>query len=319
MMTIYGWDASHFDGVITQAVADTAVAQGIQFFTHKLGEGASHADDDSTAAASLAHMKAAGVEVLGGYWFCHGDSSATAQADLFVATADELVPWWRDFPHWCWQPDCESETGHPKPSASWIKTFADRLVSKTNRLAIVYASHGQYGDSLQGLGHPLWNANYPSSRQAPFKSLYPGDGYAGWAEYSGQTPVLCQYASSATIAGKTTCDANAYRGTIEQLKAFVGGDDMTPAEMTAAVAAGVKEAMADPKTGKALMASFLACDEVPAPQPPYENADYYGTPATGGKPAVPGNTLWSVGSWLRIMMQHVRGQPYIPPTNRPVT
>jgi len=68
------------------------------------------------------------------------------------------------------------------------------------------------------------NANYPTSRRAGFKALYPGNSYAGWTAYSGQTPAICQYTSSATIAGLTTCDANAYRGTLDQLLTLIGGD-----------------------------------------------------------------------------------------------
>src|SRR5262249_55808726 len=56
------------------------------------------------------------------------------------------------------------------------------------------------------------------------RDLYPGDSYAGWGSYSGQTPAIVQYTSSATIAGRTTCDANAFRGTIDQLLTLIGGD-----------------------------------------------------------------------------------------------
>lgn len=230
-MTTYGWDASHFDGALSAVDLQRAKAQGIELFTHKLGEGANHDDDDSTAAAALAHARAAGISVLGGYWFCHGDSPAVAQADLFVAVADAMVPWWREHPHWIWQPDCETESGHGKPSPSWIKQFSDRLSEQTGRRVVVYASHGMYGDTLTGLGHPLWNANYPTSKAGPFDAMYPGDSYSGWTKYSGQVPVLAQYSSTATIAGKTTCDANAFRGTLQQLLDFFsGGSDMTTAD-----------------------------------------------------------------------------------------
>jgi lysozyme len=227
-MTIFGWDASHYDGPLSETTLVTAKSQGIELFTHKLGEGNDQDDNDSTAAAALTNAKNAGISVLGGYWFCWGDSPAVAQADLFIEVADAMVPWWRTHPHWFWQPDCETETGHGKPSPSWIKQFSDHLVAKTGRLVIVYASHGMYANTLSGLGHPLWNANYPSNRQAPFKSLYPGDSYPGWNPYSSQTPVLAQYSSTATIAGKTTCDANAYRGTLTQLQALVTGPPSAP-------------------------------------------------------------------------------------------
>lgn len=236
-MTVFGWDASHYDGSLTLADLQRARAEGIDFFTHKLGEGLGGADP--TQGTALAAARDAGVPVLGGYWFCHNDDDPTAEAQACVLTANQHESWWRSFPCWFWQPDCEEETGHGKPTVGWVRTFADELVRLTGRPAVVYGSHGQYGENLTGLDHPLWNASYPSSRQAPFRDLYPGDSYAGWVPYSGQIPLLCQYASSATIAGKTTCDANAFRGTVDQLLSILGGTvtgpATTPAQLVEAV------------------------------------------------------------------------------------
>lgn len=220
-MTTYLWDASHFDGTLTKATLAKAKAEGIDGFTHKLGEGANHNDDDHTQTTALTAARDAGIQVIGGYWFGHNDDDPIVTAGLCVQVADQYEPWWRAFPGWFWQADCETETGEGKPSRDWIQKFCDRLVSLTGRKVIVYASHGEYGNSLAGLTHPLWNANYPSSRKAPFRNLYPGDSFAGWKSYSGQTPVICQYTSSATIAGRTTCDANAFRGSVADLIALI--------------------------------------------------------------------------------------------------
>jgi GH25 family lysozyme M1 (1,4-beta-N-acetylmuramidase) len=231
--TIFGWDASHYDGDLTKAVLVKAKAEGIEFFTHKIGEGLSNTD--TTAAQALIAARDAGIKVIGGYYFIHS-GDMVAQAVRCIALADKYVPWWRDFGGWFWQTDAETDTGGHLPSPSEVKKFSDELATRSGKRVIVYASHGMYGNRLAGLGHPLWNANYPSSRRAGFKALYPGDSYAGWTAYSGQTPAICQYTSSATIAGRTTCDANAYRGTIDQLLALVAtpaagagsppGDDM---------------------------------------------------------------------------------------------
>jgi len=227
-MTTYGWDASHYDGVLTLVDLQRAHSEGIEFFTHKLGEGLG--GEDTTQGTALAAARDAGIKIIGGYWFCHGEDDPVAEATKFVAMADKDEPWWRTFEGWFWQTDAETETGHTKPSKSWIQKFSDELDRLTKRVIVTYASHGQYGDSLTGLTYPLWNANYPSSAQKPFKELYPGDSYPGWSEYSGQVPVFCQYASSATIAGKTTCDANAFRGTFADLEKFIigssGGGDI---------------------------------------------------------------------------------------------
>jgi lysozyme len=219
--TIFGWDASHYDGDLTKADLVQAKAEGIAFMTHKIGEGTSNTDE--TAAAALTAARDAGIKVIGGYYFIHS-GDMVAQAARCIALADKYVPWWRTFPGWFWQTDAETDTGGHLPSPAEVKLFSDTLATRSRRRVIVYASHGMYGNRLAGLGHPLWNANYPSSRRAGFKDLYPGNSYAGWTPYSGQTPEICQYTSSATIAGHTTCDANAYRGTLEQLLTLIGAD-----------------------------------------------------------------------------------------------
>jgi GH25 family lysozyme M1 (1,4-beta-N-acetylmuramidase) len=226
-VTIFGWDASHYDGErgeIDLAVLTRAKAEGIEFFTHKIGEGLSNTD--VTAAGALVAARDAGIRVIGGYYFIHSGDMA-AQAQRCIDLADRYVPWWRKFDGWFWQTDAETDTGGHLPLPAEVKQFSDVLAARSGKRVVVYASHGQYGDRLTGLGHPLWNANYPSGRAGGFKALYPGNAYAGWGAYSGQAPVICQYTSSATIAGRTTCDANAYRGTIDQLLNLIGATTVT--------------------------------------------------------------------------------------------
>jgi hypothetical protein len=96
------------------------------------------------------------------------------------------------------RPDCEIWNGDSstKPGKADIKSFCDRLKAKMPKLRpIVYASAGEYGNSLSGLGYPLWNA-------------------------------------SATIAGQTTCDANAYRGTPAQLTSLLAPGREDDVELT---------------------------------------------------------------------------------------
>ena len=214
-MPLYGWDSSHFDGDLTRTILQRAKDEGIAFWTHKIGEGLDNTDPRAAAAFAAAH--AVGFKVVGGYYFIHHGQDMVAQARRCVALADQQAPWWRDFPGWFWQTDAENEQGFGLPTPAEVKQFSDTLADLTGRTVIVYASAGQYGDRLAGLGHKLWNANYGSDPVGGFKALYPGDGYRGWRPYSGQTPVLLQYSSKATIAGLATCDANAYRGTLDDL------------------------------------------------------------------------------------------------------
>jgi hypothetical protein len=149
------------------------------------------------------------------------------QVDYLINYTSAQAPWWRDFPGWFWQADCEN-WGSDFPSPATCKAFCDLLAARTGRQVICYASHGQYGDTLRGLGHPLWNANYPSTAAGDFRSLYPGDNGPGWAPYSGQTPVIWQYTDNATIGRQPGCDANAFRGTLDQLRAVLAPSSSIP-------------------------------------------------------------------------------------------
>lgn len=220
-MTIFGWDMSHYDA----PSLGTAVKEGIRFVTHKAGGDADDAelDDWWNSARSLDGV------LLGAYWVLYPGRPA-ARADAFLARLDQVCHGWRDRP-FILQVDCEKWAGDPGtvPSRSDIRAFCDRLVDRASDYRpVVYGPKWVYGDSLTGLGYPLWASSYVTGAGG-FRALYPGDQSARWAPYSGQTPAILQYTSSATIGGQTTCDANAYRGTLEQLTALVAPgkvDDM---------------------------------------------------------------------------------------------
>lgn len=220
-MTVFGRDASNFDGIINYA--------GLGFLTHKVTEGTGTVHDKY--GPRLAAAKAAGVPVLGAYHVLRtpgsgGAGSLAAQLAFWVREMDARTPWWRTVP-FVLQVDAE-KWPYDNVAASTVLAFADQLArSGLPGLKVTYASRGQYGDTLRGIATPLWNANYNGGPN------YPGDGWApGWAPYSGQTPVFLQYTS-------TGYDHNAFRGNLDQLLALVGGgqhmsttngDDMTPEE-----------------------------------------------------------------------------------------
>lgn len=218
-MTIYGWDLSHYDTTPTVSDCHLAIQQGIVFATHKLGEGMTNID--RTATQNYLNWRNAGLTLQGGYYFGRNSDDPKDAARQTVNLTNQLIPQWASNPGWFFQADCETETGQGKPSVAWIKTYCDELASLTKRLVIAYASHGEYG-SIPNLGHPLWNANYGSEKTGEFKAIYPGDSSAGWAGYP-DVPLILQYSSKANIAGHTTCDANAYRGTLAELTALIEG------------------------------------------------------------------------------------------------
>lgn len=218
-MTIYGWDLSHYDAVPNGA---RVVSEGFRFATHKAG---GDKDDAELVAWWRAVKPYRGKLLLGAYWVLYPGNPA-GRADAFLARLDSQCAGWRDGP-FILQLDCEVWNGDlsTKPGKADIKAACDRLKAKCPKLTpIVYASAGQYGNSLSDLGYPLWNARYPTSKGGPASLLYSqigGDSGSGWASYSGQTPAIWQFSSSATIAGQATCDANAYRGTLAELTSLL--------------------------------------------------------------------------------------------------
>jgi GH25 family lysozyme M1 (1,4-beta-N-acetylmuramidase) len=227
-MTVFVIDLSHYDGSITQAELRSWLDLGVIAVTHKIGEGL--ANDDPLDGPVLTRARAAGIPVLGGYFIPHQGINPVAEARRCVALADRDEPWWRTFPYWFWQCDAERWSGNDRVTRAEIRAFCDELVRLTGRRVIVYASRGQYGDDLVGLPYALWNANYganPGGSMARAYALRGGDSGPGWAAYSGQTPVLWQFGSASTVGHSTTTDASAWRGTLAQFQAFIGGDPMS--------------------------------------------------------------------------------------------
>jgi hypothetical protein len=218
-VTIFGWDLSHYD---LSTIGD-AVDEGFSFFTHKAGGDANDTEIATwwSGVKSIPPTKA----LLGAYWVLY-PGSASSRADQFLARLDATCPGWRNRPFML-QVDCEEWSGDSGtvPSKSDIKTFCDRLVAKMPKLRpIVYGPNWVYHDSLAGLGYPLWASAYSTASSGTASGIYAGiggDGSSKWGSYSGQVPKVLQFTSSATIAGQTTCDANAFRGTLAELTALV--------------------------------------------------------------------------------------------------
>lgn len=224
-MTLFGWDASDYDWA--RGPMDIAAAQrdGITWFTHKATEGTTtqhrHLRD------ALNRGRAAGIEFLGAYHVVRTAPSASAQVGYFLAYLDAQVPWWREYPGFFLQVDLE-KWPYDTVSAATGKVFAAELKRRSPKTVITYASRGQYGDSLAGIVTPLWNAAYGTNPVAGYRQAYPGDGSPRWAPYSGQTPIMLQYGSKTRIGSQTTCDANACRGTLEQLRTLIITGQITP-------------------------------------------------------------------------------------------
>ena len=220
-MTTFLWDDSHWGD-------PPAARDGIDGYTHKAAEG-HHFYRDSEHKAALNAARSLGIPVLGSYFVQHPGTVAD-QVDWWVSIVNAEVPWWKQVP-WIWQIDAERFSYMSRaPNLSEINAFGDLLRSRTGARAssvIVYAPKWLYGDALRGLKYELWASSYGSNPAVPYRQAYPGDTSSRWVAYSGQAPVLLQYGSRTIIAGQTTCDANAYRGTLAQLKTKLTGSIST--------------------------------------------------------------------------------------------
>ena len=219
-MTTFGWDDSHWGDIPT-------ARDGVDFYTHKCAEG-HHFYKDTEYKQAMTSAKALGIPVLGAYFVNH-PGTIVDQVDWFLEIVGAETPWYKDVP-WMWQIDAEKFPQMDRaPNLAEINAFGDLICSRTgmpSSSVIAYAPKWLYGDKLIGLKYRLWASSYVTGTGG-YKTLYPGDSSTRWAAYSEQTPIILQYSSSSIIAGQATCDANAYRGTLEELISLIGGADMS--------------------------------------------------------------------------------------------
>ncbi len=218
-MTVFGWDASDFDWPRGPMDLRAAAADGISFFTHKATEGTSVKHVHTGEALNRA--RDAGLEFIGAYHVVRTGNVA-AQVAYFLAYLDQVAPWWRTFPGFFLQVDLELWP-YDQVSAATGLEFTRQLIAAQSKRVILYASRGQYGNSLAGSPAPLWNAAYGTNPAVHYPDAYRGDGSANWAPYSGLTPVFWQYGSRLRIGSQPTCDANAFRGSLADLRALIVG------------------------------------------------------------------------------------------------
>lgn len=228
-MTIYGWDCSDFDWSRGPVDLQAAYDDGIRLFTHKGTEGTKIRHKRTGEALSRA--RAAGVPYLGSYVVPRtpgngGHGPVAAQVDYFLNYLDDQVPWWHQHPGWFWQVDLE-HWGYDNVAPQIGVAVCD-LLARTGRPVLLYASRGQYGDTIPG-AYPLWQASYGDNEQLPYRHAYAvagGDDSRRWARYSGRIPLVLQFGSRCRIGSQDGCDANAIRDETRWKALFEGDDPM---------------------------------------------------------------------------------------------
>lgn len=214
--------------------------EGIALFTHKASEGTTFTDPYFGQAGP--RMRSAGFPVAGSYHVLWPNNPA-GQADYWLSAVEQHTPWWRQHPCWIWQIDAElfqEFNPYRAPNLAEINACGDRIVARTGcrpSQVVVYGPEWLYGDALRGLKYRLWASAYGGNPAGPFTDHAPADNDPRWHPYSGQTPIVLQHGSNATIAGQAPADINVIRVASDAaLQAlFLGtlGDDMSAADIAA--------------------------------------------------------------------------------------
>lgn len=166
----------------------------------------------SDYAPALARAARAGTFAFG-YHFLHHEAAA-AQAGFCHRVVGGQVGLMLDF----------EPAGSSRPDMGDAVTFLDAYAGVGGVCHLTYLPHWYWEQlgrpSLAPLakrGQALVSSNY---------TPYHDDG-PGWAPYGGLTPVVWQFTASRSWHGQPV-DFNAYRGTLDQLKALVMGGARPP-------------------------------------------------------------------------------------------
>lgn len=218
--TLYGIDVSEFQDGLNLSGTD------MDFVIIRLAYGDSHPDD---CAVSHTEDWATTGKPLSFYHYLTPWDSIDSQADLVKRMWDA----------------CGQRGGvwidveEPGITRAQVVGFRDALRSR-GVLVIGAYSRANFWESLPG-GEPtaaegggaIWVSHYGQQPAGPIRSIYPGDSSSQWSYPLGnRNPDLWQWTDRATVPGWTSgVDANAYRGSVDQLRAlFTGGEAATTSE-----------------------------------------------------------------------------------------
>ncbi|MTJ63637.1 GH25 family lysozyme [Nocardia seriolae] len=210
--TIFGIDISHYQNGLDLA---QVFAEGFEFVIAKVSEGDYYTDDSWPAFrdATLAAGK-----ILVGYHYVRGDCDAEAQAALFVDhLGDHGIPAMLDQ---------EANSG----DIGVFRAVQAAIENRGVRVGLSYLPHwyweGHIGSpDLTGIP-PLMTSSYGNGRSGYASVIYPGDGDVGWRPYGGAEVAVFQFSDAGSVAGRTL-DVDAFRGTPDQLRTLLTGEDMS--------------------------------------------------------------------------------------------
>ena len=212
--TLFGVDVSeHQDGMSLKRAA----AEGMVFAIVRTTDGTYR---DRTYVSHLLDAEGAGL-VTAAYHYLRAPREGTTVAQQVQAAVEVMGEYKR--PVWI---DVETEAGlHVEDIRACKREFEARGV----RVIGCY-SYVPYWENRIHPGEPdshefgaFWVAAYGTNPRGVPRTIYPGDDHRQWGYPLGnQRPVMWQFGSNGLVAGHAV-DVNAFKGTVEQLKALFYG------------------------------------------------------------------------------------------------
>lgn len=205
-MTVFGIDVSHHQPPLSFHALRQA---GVEFVFIKATEGSTFVDPEF--ARNLAEARAAGL-LVAAYHYVREAATATQQ----LANVRRVVS--RDVPIVL---DVEAGSG----GVAAVRNLVDTLRLDGYLVPLLYLPRWYWqqlgSPSLVGLP-PLWSSRYPDNVVQDLSREWAAVPASYWNGYGGLEVAVLQFTSSARVAGFAPLDANAFRGTREQLAKLLG-------------------------------------------------------------------------------------------------
>lgn len=314
MAITFGLDISHHQDLSLDLAR--CRREGVEFVFLKATEGGNYTDDEFDE--NLAEARAAG-QLVAAYVFVR----ANATPAQHVARTRSVVP--LDVP-------LILDVEKPLSGASPTKAHSDACLAAYRaagyRVPLSYIPRWFWQDnwgapSLVGWP-PLWSSRYPDNVVGTLADEWADVPAKYWDGYGGLDVAVLQFTSSARIAGHQPLDANAFRGTRDELAALLGATGGGGADGSAVTqkSKGEVDMIRVPKGGSAdkpatfplAMSMLFDHDVVIAPGKlpvvlyevynwGWTGDDDQDRPGTGGNPLEGGKTqvIQVKGSWSFIV------------------
>lgn len=206
-MTIWGFDVSDYQGVFDMQAAKDA---GFDFVIIKATEGNNW--KSKYFAGNLQRARDAQL-LLAAYHYQRGSHSAQSQADNIASMVPKDVGV---------IPDVEANGG----DLDLTDAIMSRVTALGYRHPLSYIPKWYW----QQIGSPsmrnrkgLWQSHYPDNKGGTPQQIYTRVPSSYWNPFGEQEIKILQFSSASTVAGRTPIDADAFRGSLSDLAALLGG------------------------------------------------------------------------------------------------